>query len=179
MNIAKWILKLAGWRVEVSVPDYPKAIISVAPHTSNWDFIIGKLAYASIGRKAGFLMKETWFFFPLGIFFKALGGIPVPRRRGSSLVDTIVDKFNHSDRMTLAITPEGTRSRTDEWRHGFLYISHLAHVPIILAAIDYKTRTAYLNHTFETTGDADADLRAVKEYYKPFTGLHPENFSAQ
>lgn len=179
MNLAKWILKLAGWKVVVSVPDYPKAVISVAPHTSNWDFVIGELAYASIGRKAGFLMKESWFFFPLGPILRALGGIPVPRRRGSSLVDTIVDKFNHTDRMVLAITPEGTRSLTTEWRHGFLYIANEAKVPIILAAIDFKEKTAYMTRTFETTGDAEADLRAVKDYYRPFTGRHPENFSAE
>ncbi len=59
MNLAGRILKLFGWTVRVSVPDYPKCIICVAPHTSNWDFIIGKLAYASVRRKAGFLMKDT------------------------------------------------------------------------------------------------------------------------
>ncbi len=58
----------------------PRSVICVAPHTSNWDFVLGKLAYASVGRKAGFLMKESWFFFPLGYFFRAMGGIPVPRK---------------------------------------------------------------------------------------------------
>lgn len=58
MNLAGLILKMFGWKVEITVPDYEKALICVAPHTSNWDFIIGKLAYASVGRKAGFLMKE-------------------------------------------------------------------------------------------------------------------------
>lgn len=80
MNLSKLILRIAGWRLNVTVPDYPKSIICVAPHTSNWDFILGKLAYAAVGRKAGFLMKESWFFFPLGCIFKAMGGIPVPRQ---------------------------------------------------------------------------------------------------
>ena len=58
MNLSKLILRMAGWTVNITVPDYPKCIICVAPHTSNWDFVIGKLAYSSIGRTAGFLMKE-------------------------------------------------------------------------------------------------------------------------
>ena len=92
--IAKLILRIAGWKVSVTAPDYPKCIICVAPHTSNWDFILGKLAYMSVGRKAGFLMKQAWFFFPMGLIFKAIGGIPVPKKRGSSLVDVLIDKFN-------------------------------------------------------------------------------------
>ena len=71
--LSRLILRMIGWRVEITVPNYPKCIICVAPHTSNWDFILGKLAYLSVGRKAGFLMKEAWFFFPLGLFFKAIG----------------------------------------------------------------------------------------------------------
>lgn len=69
MGFSRLILRLAGWKVRVMVPDYPKAIICVAPHTSNWDFIIGKLAYASVNRKAGFLMKKSWFFFLWVAFF--------------------------------------------------------------------------------------------------------------
>ena len=62
MGLSRLILKWAGWKVQVTVPNYPKSIICVAPHTSNWDFIIGKLAIASVNRKAGFLMKKAWFF---------------------------------------------------------------------------------------------------------------------
>ena len=84
---------MAGWTVDITVPDYPKSIICVAPHTSNWDFILGKLAYASVGRKAGFLMKESWFFWPLGPIFKSIGGVPVVRRNKTrSIVDFLVEK---------------------------------------------------------------------------------------
>lgn len=177
MNLSKLILRIAGWRVNISVPDYPKSIICVAPHTSNWDFILGKLAYASVGRKAGFLMKESWFFFPLGYFFKAIGGIPVPRQKGSSLTDKIVERFNCSSRLTIAITPEGTRKRTEKWRRGFLYIAYEAKVPILLGAIDYRRKEITITQEFSTTGDVDADLRSIKNYYKNFTGLYPDKFT--
>lgn len=169
-----------GWDVEVSVPDLPKAIICVAPHTSNWDFIIGELAIRSVGRKAGFMMKSSWFFFPLGCLFKALGGIPVKRRnKQQSLVDVMVQRFNAEQRLVVAITPEGTRSRTAAWHTGFLRIAREANVPIMLAVIDFRMKKAIINDMFIPTGDTEADMRVIKQYYKPFTGRHPENFTTE
>lgn len=178
MWLSRQILRMDGWTVNITVPDYPKCIICVAPHTSNWDFILGKLAYASVGRKAGFLMKEAWFFFPLGLIFKAMGGIPV-RKTNSSLVAALVVKFNNSERLTLAITPEGTRSRTSNWRHGFLHIAYEANVPIVLGAIDFATKRIIIEQTFEPSGDVEKDMRAIKDYYRPFVGKYPEKFTTE
>lgn len=177
--LCRQILRIAGWTVDITVPDYPKCIICVAPHTSNWDFILGKLAYASIGRRAGFLMKESWFFFPLGYVFKAMGGIPVPRKKGSSLVDTIVDRFNHSTKLAIAITPEGTRSRTSNWRQGFLHIARQADIPIVLGAIDAATKKIIIRKTFIPTEDTQSDMQAIKTYYSQFTALYPEKFTTE
>lgn len=179
MSFSSFILKIFGWKVICTVPDYPKCIICVAPHTSNWDFVLGKFAYWSIGRHAGFLMKESWFFFPMKYLFKALGGIPVPRKRGSSLSDTIIKKFNTSENMTLAITPEGTRARVTEWRTGFLHIAYEAHIPIVLGAIDAAHKLIHLQKSFTPTGNMEADMRAIKDYYKQFQGIKPENFTAE
>ena len=181
MNLAGRILKLFGWSVNITVPDYPKCIICVAPHTSNWDFILGKLAYASVGRKAGFLMKDTWFVWPLGIFFRAIGGIPVPRKRkrSTSLTEEVVEKFRHSERLTLAITPEGTRSRTSNWRTGFLYIALEAKVPIALGVIDFGHKNIKIADTFEPSGNIEEDMRAIKDFYKPYQGKYPDKFSAE
>lgn len=180
MNICRFILKLFGWKVNVTVPDYPRCIICVAPHTSNWDFIIGKLAYGAVGRRAGFLMKESWFFFPLGYLFRAIGGIPVPRgdKSRGSLVEFVVDRFRTTPRMSVAITPEGTRSRTSRWHTGFLRIAMEADVPVVLGAIDFVTKKVVIERTLTVTGDIDADLATVKNYYRGFTGKRPENFEA-
>lgn len=177
MNFAKRILNLMGWKVEVGVPDYPKAIICVAPHTSNWDFIIGELAIRSVGRRAGFMMKSSWFFFPLGYFFRAIGGIPVIRKnKKQSLVDAMVDRFNNEERLVVAITPEGTRKPTANWHTGFLRIAYQAHIPICLAVIDFRMKRAMINDEFTPTGDVESDMAAIKRYYRPFTGKRPENF---
>lgn len=181
MNIAGHLLKLFGWSLDITVPDYPKCIICVAPHTSNWDFILGKLAYAAIGRKAGFLMKDAWFFWPLGVFFRAIGGIPVPRNRkhNSSLTEEVVEKFNSSERLTLAITPEGTRSRTSNWRTGFLYIALEAQVPIALGVLDFGHKNIIIRDTFYPTDNVEADMKAIKAYYKPFQGKYPDKFTTE
>lgn len=179
MGFCKSMLRLFGWEVICTVPDYPKCIICVAPHTSNWDFVLGEFAWWSLGRKAGFLMKEAWFFFPMKYLFKALGGIPVTKRRGSSLSDAIIHKFETSEHMQLAITPEGTRSKVTEWRTGFLHIAYEANITIILGAIDAAHKLVHLEKTFTPTGDIDADMRAIKDYYRPFEGIRPDRFTAE
>ncbi len=180
MNLSGLILKAFGWKVEVKAPNFEKCLICVAPHTSNWDFILGLLAYNSVGRKAGFLMKESWFFFPLGYFFKALGGVPVPRKnKKGSLVDSIVKKFDSSTRLQIAITPEGTRKRTAKWHTGFLQISKLANIPCILGAIDAKTKTIIVNDVFYPTGNNESDMKKIKQYYSQFTALYPDKFTTE
>lgn len=178
MNFAGWLLRLARWKVDITVPDYAKCIICVAPHTSNWDFVWGKLAYWSVGRQTRFLMKQAWFVWPLGYFFRALGGIPVPAKRGSALTDHLIEMFDQATRLTLAITPEGTRSRTDRWRTGFLRIALGAPgVKIVLGAFDYARRQITITDTFTPTGDIEADLRSIKEYYRHFTAKYPDKFA--
>lgn len=176
--ISRAILKIFGWKVRVTVPDYPKAIICVAPHTSNWDFPLGELAIRSVGRRAGFLMKASWFVFPLGAMFRALGGIPVERKdKKVSLVEILVKKFREATRMVIAITPEGTRARTSHWHTGFLQIAYLAQIPIELAVIDAATKTVMLCDTFTPTGDVEADIAAIKRYYSPYQGINAGQFS--
>lgn len=178
MNLAAYILRIFGWRVNITVPDVPKCIICVAPHTSNWDFIIGKLAYSSVGRTAGFLMKAGWFVWPLGYFFRAIGGIPVkPRKEGVSLTQTVTEKFNNSFRMHLAITPEGTRSLQPHWHTGFLHIARDAGIPIMLGVIDFARKEVNVTEEFIPTGDIESDLKAVKNYYRDAVGRYPEKFT--
>ncbi len=174
--MAKKLLKWCGWTVVVSVPDYDKCVICVAPHTSNWDFIMGKLAYLSIGRQAGFLMKKDWFFFPLGSIFKAMGGVPVERRQHTDMVGQIVARYDSFSRLALAITPEGTRKPNAEWKRGFYYIAMQAQVPLVLAYIDYGKKRIGLERTFVPTGDVEADMVEIKRYYMQFTGKNKSNF---
>jgi len=171
------LLRLFGWKVTVDVPDYPKSVICVAPHTTNWDFILAELAYTSIGRKAGFLMKKFWFFWPLGPIFRSIGGVAVSHEHGCSLTSQLIERFNNSKRLNIAITPEGTRSRTTKWHTGFLRVAMEADVPITLAAFDYPSKTISMTTTFRPTGDMKADMRAIKAFYKPYQGKYADKFT--
>lgn len=160
----------------VDVPDYPKCVICVAPHTSNWDFFIGKLAYLSIGRYAGFMMKKEWFFPPLGSLLKSMGGVPVSRDRHTDMVSQLVEIFKSRKRFSIAITPEATRKANADWKKGFYYIARDAEVPIVLAYIDYKDKEVGIKEVFMPTGDVEKDIRMIKSYYKSFHARRPENF---
>ena len=75
-RFCRWLLyKKLGWTKCVTVAHPDKFIICLAPHTSNWDFIIGQLYAQAEGFKINFLMKREWFFWPLGVIFRSLGGI--------------------------------------------------------------------------------------------------------
>lgn len=175
--IARFILRIVGWQVIITAPNYPKCIVCVAPHTSNWDFILGKLAYLSVGRKAGFLMKESWFFFPLGYFFRAIGGVPVSRKKGSSLVDKLVAKYKTSEKLCIAITPEGTRSKVSQWRTGFLRIAYQADVPILLGVFDFKNKRILVEEEFRASANIDEDMQEIKWFYKDAHACYPEKFT--
>ncbi|MBD5223027.1 MAG: acyltransferase [Bacteroidales bacterium] len=183
MNIWASILKCFGWEVKITAEQRNKCVICVAPHTSNWDFIIGLLAYRSKGRKANFLMKKFWFFFPLGILLKHLGGIPVNRKpkqgkSSYSLTESIISRFKETDYMNLAVTPEGTRSARAEWKTGFIYIALGAGVPIQLGIIDYKNKQVIINDEFIPTGDVQTDIELIKTFYSNYkqAAKYPENF---
>lgn len=177
MGISRLLLKWIGWKVDVGVPDYPKAVICVAPHTGNFDFFLCELAIRSVGRKAGFLMKKSWFFWPLGSILRAMGGVPVNRSRSTSLTDQLVRRYEREPRLVLAFAPEGTRSLTTRWHTGFLRVAKEAGVPLLLAVIDGGTHTVRMTESFHPTDDPQADLAAIKRYYSRFTAIHPEKFS--
>lgn len=182
MNIWGRILKLAGWQVDITAPRRDKCVICVAPHTSNWDFILGILAYKSVGRKANFLMKDFWFFFPLKYLLSYLGGIPVIRKKSKgtpSLTSALIEKFRDSEYLNLAVTPEGTRSLQTDWRTGFLHIAIGADVPIDLGVIDYSKKKIIIKDEYLPSGNIQKDMNQIKTYYSKFTtaARFPEKFS--
>lgn len=175
----KLFFGVMGWRERVTVPRYNKCIICVAPHTSNWDFLIAEIYYRAIGRTAGFLMKKEWFFWPLGNLFRRMGGIAVERSRHTSLTDQLAEKALNSERFELAVTPEGTRSLVHTWKRGFYFIALKAGLPIMLYAIDYEKKLIVCTKTIHPSGDVEADMRVIMDYYRVFKGRHPEKFAVE
>lgn len=171
-----WLLKLFGWTIDERSPEaVKKAVVVVGPHTSNWDFIIGRIAFAKYRVNAKFLIKKELFFPPMGWLLKAMGGIPVDRKRKNNITEQAVEIFNNEESCFLVFTPEGTRSYNPNWKKGFYYIAQKANVPIYIAYIDYKNKKGGFHSHFEPTGNSDADIRYIKEVLSQFTGKVPEN----
>ena len=165
-----------GWKEERTFPLLQKSIICVAPHTSNWDYIIGQLYYKSLNRKANFLMKSDWFFWPFGPILRHLGGIPVYRNRNNHMTDRLVKEIEKAEHFELAITPEGTRSPRKRWKRGFYYIALNAEIPIQLFGIDYKNKTIVCTEQITPTDNIENDMKKIKEYYKHIHAKNPKNF---
>ena len=178
-SLCRLIFRTMGWQVEMTVPYRDKCIICVAPHTSNWDFIIAELYYHSIGRTAGFLMKKEWFFWPMGVLFRSMGGIPVERSRHVSLTDRVAEAAIKAERFELAVTPEGTRSLATKWKRGFYFIAFKAGLPIQLYAIDYKRKRIVCTKELVPSGDVEADMRLIMDYYRPYEGKYPGKFAVE
>ncbi len=176
-SFCNWLLyKRMGWTDDITEAHPDKYIICLAPHTSNWDFLIGQLYAGAKGLQSNFLMKKEWFFWPLSILFRHLGGIPVYRTKHTSMTDNLADYAKKADYFHLTITPEGTRSPNPDWKKGFYYIALKAGIPILLYGVDYQKRRIQCTKTIMPTGDIDAQMREIKLYFKDFKGKKPENF---
>ncbi|QYR10348.1 1-acyl-sn-glycerol-3-phosphate acyltransferase [Prevotella sp. Rep29] len=177
-KFCNWLLySRLGWRKNVTETLPEKCIICLAPHTSNWDFLLGQLYAGAEGLRINFLMKSEWFVWPLGVFFKRLGGIPVHRDRKSSLTDVLADTATKSDTFRLCVTPEGTRSANADWKKGFYYIAVKAGIPILLYGIDYKDRLIECSKSIMPSGDIENEMTEIKDYFRPFKGKYPEKFA--
>ncbi|MBW7867789.1 MAG: 1-acyl-sn-glycerol-3-phosphate acyltransferase [Brumimicrobium sp.] len=170
-----FVLKLFGWRIDEHSPEgVKKAIVAMGPHTSNLDFILGKIAFMSYGVKARFLIKKEAFIPPFGWLLKALGGVPVSRDKHNHFTDQAVKYFEESESMYLVFTPEGTRKYNPNWKKGFYYIAIKAQVPIYIGYLDYKNKTGGFLELFLPTGDIEKDIAYIKEKLSQFQGKYPK-----
>ena len=177
-NFWSWLLyRQMGWKLNVTEQLPRKGILCLAPHTSNWDFVIGQLYARAEGLKTNFLMKKEWFFWPLGSLFKRMGGIPVWRSKHTSMTDNLAQTARESKNFLLCITPEGTRKQNAEWKMGFYYIAQKAEIPILLFGVDYQKKLIQCTRTIIPDGNMEDQIREIKLYYKDFIGKKPQNFT--
>ncbi|MGB8328442.1 MAG: lysophospholipid acyltransferase family protein [Steroidobacteraceae bacterium] len=172
---ARTLLRLIGWRGVLVPPPTAKGIIIVYPHTSNWDFVIGMLYKAGTGLPLHWLGKNTLFRWPLRRLLRHIGGIPIMRDQRSGFVTALLAEFARNEWMWLALTPEGTRSRTDHWKSGFYRIAVEGGLPVGLGFIDYATRTVGIGAYLSLTGNPDRDIALIRAFYADKRGYRPEN----
>ncbi len=178
-NISRFIIKLFGWKLIGELPKDNKYVIISMPHTSMWDFIWGKFTFWGIGLTPAVFIKKELFFFPLGLLLKALGALPIDRTKSTGMVGQVIEHFNKNEKFSVCITPEGTRKRAPKLKRGFYFIAKQANVPIFFGVLDYKKKILMFGDRFMPTGDIEADMASIREYYTRLnpTGKHPEQFS--
>jgi len=171
-----FFLRKAGWKFVGHIPtDIQKFIAVVAPHTSNSDFIIGVAARSVLGlTRTRYLGKSQLFRFPYGFIFKMLGGYPVDRSRHNNMVDAVVEIFKEHEEFSIALAPEGTRSKVNKIKTGFYHIARKAAVPIVLVGFDYGTRSIIFKDPFYPTNDIESDFKMFIDFFAKMQGKVPE-----
>ena len=137
----------------------------------------GRLTYWASDVNIRILIKKESFIFPVGFLLRKLGGIPVDRGKKNNMVTKAVELLTQNESMVIVITPEGTRKLSRQWKKGFYVIAIEAKVPIVLAYIDYKTKTGGVGEIFYPTGDYEKDMVYILDFYKGKTARHPELFN--
>jgi 1-acyl-sn-glycerol-3-phosphate acyltransferase len=169
-------LRLMGWRIVGEIDKkLEKCVFIVIPHTSWFDFFIGIFTRGIIEVELNWLGKKELFGFPLGWYFRYMGGAPLDRKGGLNLVDSIAQVFESRKIFRLGLSPEGTRKKVTELKTGFYYIAEKAKVPIIPVAFNYGKKEVNFGSSFYTTGDIVADLKIVLPHFKDVVGKIPEN----
>lgn len=133
-------LRVSGWRVEGEIPDLARAVVAVAPHSSNWDFVHAVAAVFALGLRVSFIGKHTLFRGPLGRFMAWLGGIPVDRARPDGVVEAVLARFAGGGPLWFGIAPEGTRREGAPFKSGFYRVAQAAALPIVPVYLDYRRR---------------------------------------
>lgn len=175
--IAGFLLKLMGWKINPYLPTEEKYVLAIAPHTSFWDFIIGRLAFYKLGVPAKFFIKKEFFTFPIARLLVKMGGIPIDRSQAKNVVYYASTLLKKEKKLVLTITPEGTRKYTEKWKKGFYYIALHAQTPLYLAYLDYKKKEGgFLPPAFPISGDYEKDIIEIQKKYKGIQAKFPENF---
>ena len=177
--LGRSLLYVLGWKVLGRIGEEhakKNLVVIVAPHTSNWDGILGVAAIAGLDARISFLGKDTAFKYGLGAFLKYMGGIPIDRSNPGGVINDAIEKIRRINGTLLGMSPEGTRSKVDAWKTGFLRIAKGIDAKIIPASLDFAKKEVLLGKTFTPTGDNKKDILSLQDYYKDFTAKHPEKY---
>ncbi|MBR1517821.1 MAG: 1-acyl-sn-glycerol-3-phosphate acyltransferase, partial [Bacteroidales bacterium] len=176
-------VSLFGWKYDIPQPDsrpeLHHCVIIVAPHTSVADYLLGVACLWKLNINFHIFIKKEFFnIFTRRVLAKT-GAIAVDRgNRHNGMVQQAVHHFNNESDWTLVVTPEGTRKAVKRWKRGFYEIATEAHVPIVMAYVDYGRKVMGVGPTFYPTGDFDADMTVIKQYYRNVRARHPEGYNA-
>ena len=175
--MSKTILKLLGWRVHIEpILNIKKSVIIAAPHTSNWDFIIGILAAKACKIRVKFIIKKEWNLPIIGLILRFFGAIFVNRSKAQGVTASIIDTIKAMPEGHIVFTPEGTRSPVQKWRSGFYHIAYNSHTPISVGYLNYTEKVIGIDHILYPSGNIASDCDVLRHFYKDIPSKHPENY---
>ena len=177
--IGRAMLVAYRWRVKGKMHNARKFVMVLAPHTSSWDFYTPNATMLAVGFQSSWLVAAAFAFWPLGIFVRWLGGIPVHRSAHHNLVSQMVKAFNDNDSLVLTIFPEGKQGKVNKWKTGFWHIAVEAGVPIQLVILDYGKRVTEFGPVIEPSQSIKADMERIQNYYKDVKARNPEQFGGE
>lgn len=175
-SVGRAAMRLTGWRFNGTLPEIPKYVLIVAPHTSNWDFPVGLAAMFALDLEARWFMKDSMFRGPLDRLFRSMGGRPIRRGTSEGVVAEVAGMIRTEPHFILAIAPEGTRKQVKEWRSGFYRIAEAAGVPIVPVRFDFSRREIGIGAPMQPTGDLAADVATLKALFTPDMARNPSGF---
>jgi 1-acyl-sn-glycerol-3-phosphate acyltransferase len=170
--VGKGALRIMGWRIAGDIVDHPSYVAIVAPHTSNWDFVVGLAVRYALRLDASWLGKHTLFRPPFGWLMRRWGGIPVDRTASHDVVAQTIAAFTSRPGLFLVITPEGTRRKVARWRTGFWHIAKGAGVPILPVVFNWRERVVRIHKPFFPGPDVRTDIELLQALYAGADGLH-------
>ena len=170
------LLRVMGWKPEGAPPEQERYVLIAAPHTTNWDLPLTLALSFVYDVPIRWMGKHTLFEGAKGKLFHFLGGVPVVRTERKNMVDQMVELFDEREDLVLTVATEGTRSRVETWKSGFYHIARGADVPVVLGYLDYSRRRGGFGPAVHLTGDIDADMDTIREFYRDKIGKFPENF---
>jgi 1-acyl-sn-glycerol-3-phosphate acyltransferase len=181
--IARFLLKIAGWKVNPIVPkEANHCVMIAAPHTTNWDFYYTRLAFYILDIPMKVAIKNFWVKFPFGVLVKPLGGVGIdrspkqPGEQRKSMVDAMANVIQKTDNIAMVIALEGTRKPVKRWRMGFYHTALTAGVPITFGYLDYAKKEAGVGGFIQPTGNVEADMKVIVDFYRDIAGKFPEMF---
>ncbi|GGD54674.1 acyltransferase [Lacimicrobium alkaliphilum] len=167
------VLRLMGWKLEGEFPNLNRFVGCVAPHTSNWDFVIGLATVFALRLNVSFLGKHSLFVGPLGWWMRRMGGIAVNRSASHGVVQQVSERIA-AEPTILAVAPEGTRKKVRHWKTGFLHIAKASGVPVLLIYFDYKRKVIGFGPLMKIGDDTDSEMAKIRAFYADVTARHPD-----
>lgn len=178
--LARFWYFITGWKVVVKQDVLDRARHSVmvaAPHTSNWDFPFAIFGFWLMEIDVRYFIKDDYTKGPLGGLFRWTGAIGVNRSQKNNLVEYTANLLNENENLVILVPAEGTRKRVDKWRKGFYNIATAANVPISMGYMNYQTKVAGVGMVLVPTGNYEADMGIIEQFYADKIGKNPELYN--